>query len=217
MAIGISVAGDGGQIQIDQLYKNLAVASSGTATTNNTIVSAVGWTVTVSISSATSPIIAIASADYASVLQLAVSGSTYTWTITVTGYSAKTFSYWIFDAPSTSAASMGMRVWDASSNLVFDSGQKYMRIAGGQTPTSAGSATYTSGRTYAVVTCSPGAIYDTYYEPSLPGDVTQLYMPEYKISSNVVYWQSELFTQYPGYTTPSTDYGKILVIDVTNY
>lgn len=216
MAIGITITGTSGAVQIDELYKNLAVVASGSSTTDTPNI--FGYSKDITLSSGTSPLIAIKCDSFHAVVGLAVSGASYTWTIAVDAPSGTSFDYWIFDSPSSSAATMGMLVWDASGALVFDSGLKYLRIADLKTISAAsGSQAYTSGRTYAAITATAGVVYNTYFEPGIPADVTDISATMHKFSTHTLSWQTNYGTTIIGIIPDSTDYGKLLIVDVTDF
>lgn len=168
---GLIVTGTSGAIQIDQTYANLAVVQKGT----------LSWTVgapqqdqiygdSVSYTTPTighSPMIAFTNTsgvlvnfDY---IATSVSGANTTWSFAFMGAKADgsagtaAITYYIFDRPQASSGSTaGLKVYDGSGLLTYDSGYNYANIVGVQgaslpAGTAAQSYTYTSGRTYAIV------------------------------------------------------------------
>lgn len=216
MAFGLSIKSTSNSIQIDELFKNFSIVESGSLTTVSG--GNLGSHKTISKSSCTTPLLAIASSHYHSVTYLDVSSGTFTWDVEFDAVSGTSFDYYIFDIPSTSSETMGIRVWNASSELIFDSGKKYLRMIDFKTITSEpGNDTYTSGRTYAVIQATPGMVLDSYFEPGLGIDVTDVDILVIKISSNTVDWKLQYATTIPTFIGDSTEYGRIIVADVTGY
>lgn len=176
MPYGFRVTGDFG-IQIDADYHNLMLVASGVTP----ILISVGSfedVVYVGASGCT-PVLAISCTSRASIQQVTVSGTTWTWRIfipysTTSGtfdsgfgsvsHTPAAVGWYVFDkAPAAPSTGYGMAVFDASGATVYDSNRRSMRVVGVLTsPSIAGyladstfppQATFTgtSGRAYACV------------------------------------------------------------------
>lgn len=152
MPSGIQVINNAGTILIDENYSNLAVRASGTVTGSTSSTGRLDFAVA---SGLNAPMFAIApSAAQFSVLAYRPD----TNVIKIQGRDntqSTNFPYFIFDTPVASGLNYGLQVFNASGVLTFDSNLKYARVVdvfGGTTEASwAGTRTYASGRTYAVV------------------------------------------------------------------
>lgn len=151
MPAGIEVINNASTVLIDENYSNLAVRASGTLTAST----ASTGRVTLASSGLNSPMFAIApSAQQFSVVRF----NSTTGDIVIQGRNltqSTNFPYYIFDLPVASSVNAGLKVYNASGVLTFDSNLKYARVVdvfGGSAEANwAGARTYTSGRTYAVV------------------------------------------------------------------
>lgn len=116
MPSGLQVKNDGGDYQIDDTYRNLVLRSK--------TVFAAGGDHAVSLASAVSPVIAMASVDANGMYlaSLTVTGGTYDWVVNGVG------TVYVFDAaPAGSLHGLGLQVFDAAGNVAFDSGYDYMK------------------------------------------------------------------------------------------
>lgn len=137
MATGLKVWTNGGSVlTIDQSYENLSLYSSGTAQTSsaNPEVAYGLYTLTLTLPSAAIPQLALRTHDaskYIGIVGVTISGSTYSFLIRTAG-GPVAFDWYIFSLPAFVAPSTrGLKVWRQSDNrLVFDSGMKWMRVAG---------------------------------------------------------------------------------------
>lgn len=220
MPAKIEVRNASGVLQFDQETLNYVVRQSGTVTCSTTWTTGgvTKYTTTIVYTSASYPMLAIASTSAVVHDQTTVSGSTWTFKISslTSGASVK---YWVFDKATTSAASSGIRLYDASSNLIYETGKSVLRVQAVITGT--GSGTYTSGRTYAVI---QGAAGWQWSEVAIGGGNTR-YRAWYissKVVSNVVTTALSLFESYtfagspgvPSSYTPTNP--KFIIVDVTN-
>jgi hypothetical protein len=137
MATGLKVWTNGGSVlTIDQSYENLSLYSSGTAQTSsaNPEVAYGLYTLTLTLPSAAIPQLALRTHDaskYIGIVGVTISGSTYSFLIRTAG-GPVAFDWYIFSLPAFIAPSTrGLKAWRQSDNrLVFDSGMKWMRVAG---------------------------------------------------------------------------------------
>jgi len=108
-----------------------------------------------------SPIIAIKTNGEVGITQLDISGSTYTWTFSAN--TATGCTVYIFDVPTTVSGTTGIQVFDGSSQCVFNSENKYMKvidtfpITWGNSSWPTVTRTYTSGD-YAVAIGCPRTV-----------------------------------------------------------
>jgi hypothetical protein len=142
-------------IQIDDTYKNLEVRATGTGSASTSYGSAGLMTATVVYAGGVNPMIAVSSDQGAALLSREVSGSTYTFTVVFAA--AASFTYYIFDEPSNSAANYGLVIRKASdpTQVIFDATKRYLRVQAVITGTDQ-SITLPSG-TYAVLLGVTGA------------------------------------------------------------
>lgn len=221
MATGLTILNTAGTTQIDELYRNFCLAEKGTQTTSSGLATVFGHIGEVTFTGGVSPIIAIRSAAYSYPAYVTKSGSTYTWGIAIEGASGQSFSYYIFDAPPTGLATHGLRVFDASGNVVFDSGYNYMRVAdfialSGEAES--GNRVFTSGREYAAIMTPPSLIFSTGYDAGWGDYVSGIGTSVLKFVDHTLYWSvAALAGGIPGYVEPSASYSNVLVVDVTNF
>lgn len=131
MSYGLITRNADNQVVIDSDYRNLVLRSKQTAYISpyqqacGGVIRSVGR-VTFSYSGAIAPLILLESGISAGIGNLVISGSTYTWT--VCSNSAGNVTAYIFDMPPVVPATYGINVFDQSSNLVFSSDYKYLRV-----------------------------------------------------------------------------------------
>jgi hypothetical protein len=139
-----------------------------------------------------------------------VSGTTHTFYI----YGINTTdscNYWVFDEPTTSSVSHGMRVWNSSGSLCFDSGLKYLKLIDFKVADEGGGglgpwdSVYPSGKTYATVTAASAYIESAYTYHILLN----------KWSSNTMTSEFKLLFSGPSSGSIGDTVGKLMVIDVT--
>lgn len=146
MAFGFRAINDNNEVQIDGTYTNHLIVESGSYT-QPAFSSGTSWKdVTFSNTYTYPPIIFTRQSYYLSLLSYTKSGSNFTGfrTLSDTGSTGFTVD-WYACVPSeaTSLENWGMRIWNESSELVFDSGRNYMKIADAvtfTTPSSAGAS-----------------------------------------------------------------------------
>ncbi len=131
MAFGATVYNDTGNIVIDPDFRNLVLRSKTSLTfvTTNQSYGNVSGPVdrkTVSLANAVSPVIAFKSSVGVGLTNLSISGSTYTWTISANA--DHTCEVYVFDFAPTPTSTFGMQVFDGSSNQIFNSDAKYMKV-----------------------------------------------------------------------------------------
>lgn len=220
MPAKIEVRNASGVLQFDQETLNYVVRQSGTVTCSTTWTTGgvTKYTTTIVYTSASYPMLAIASTSAVVHHETTVSGSTWTFKISSLT-SGASVNYWVFDKATTSAASSGIRLYDASSNLIYETGKSVLRV--NSVITGAGSGTYTSGRTYAVI---QGASGWQWSEVAIGGGNTRYraWFISSKVLSNVVTTALSLFESYtfvgspgvPSSYTPTNP--KFIIVDVTN-
>lgn len=152
MATGIKIYNDSGTVQIDENYKNLVLIAktSGTVSVPGTTGTGyVDWTVTANVAC----IAVVVWPETFMVLGSLVSGGT--WTFRVQFYNNPdttgtcNYTLYAFGNPPTPTDTVGLKVLDASSNLIFHSQFKPLRILSVQTNLSSSSAP--SGRIIAAM------------------------------------------------------------------
>ncbi|MCI2243770.1 hypothetical protein L3067_04005 [Xanthomonas sp. PPL568] len=156
MATGAKVWTNGGSVlTIDQSYENLSLYSSGSAQTSsaNPELEYGVYTLTLTLPSAAIPQLALRTQDpskYIGILGVTINGSTYSFLIRTAG-GPVAFDWYIFSLPAFIAPSTrGLKVWRPSDRrLVFDSGMRWMRVAG-QIVGNTGRGQLDSSRKYAI-------------------------------------------------------------------
>lgn len=175
MPAGLQVFNDSGIIQIDGTYSNLQLVARGSATTSmqtlayNTQPNGTFQydTPYVQINfTGTTPVFAVSGGSTVCVISTAVSGNSWTIGI-VTPNGPTSFEWFVFDKATPSGTNVGLQVFNESGQLVFDAGQKYIRVLGsvlGVVPsyTSGTVSGYTNPLTYSYSypgkKCAVGAI-----------------------------------------------------------
>lgn len=121
MSFGFEAYNNGGYLQVNNSYVNLALQLKQTFSLGG------GGTTTVTYTSANSPIFFINSTGYVGVTGLSVSGTTYVWYVGAA--SSSTGAFYVFDTQLTNATSgFGIIVNDTLGNQIFNSTNKYMRV-----------------------------------------------------------------------------------------
>ena len=157
MATGFKVwTNNGSVLTIDESYENLSLYSSGSAQTSAaTPGAAYGlYTLTLSLPSAGIPQLALRTQDpaqYIGIVGASRSGGSYTFLIRTEG-GPVAFNWYVFTIPTDIAPStVGLKVWRPSDGrLVFDTGMKWMRVAGQLLGADASVALPDASRTYAI-------------------------------------------------------------------
>ena len=131
MAFGTTVYNSSGNIVIDPDFRNLVLRQKTSLTFTTTyqsygMVSGYIDRKTVSLANAVNPVIAFQSTLGVGLMNLSISGSTYTWTISAN--QDQTCTVYIFDYAQTPTSTLGMQVFDGSGNRVFSSDEKYMKV-----------------------------------------------------------------------------------------
>lgn len=124
MALGLEVKNATGNIIVDMVYQNLSLQLKQDFNVG------AGGTFSVSKSGCVSPMMCVNSTNYVGFYGASVSGSTYTWNLKAA--SAASGSVYIFDKPHPSHVStFGMKLLAADGvTEVFNSDNKYLRVAG---------------------------------------------------------------------------------------
>lgn len=157
MPAGAKFINDWGTIQIDDTHPNYAMKSKGSA---NSVwypapqdVNLATWTVPdgdaliCAIASTTRSIFEYAGHD--------VGNQRFFYTMVDGGSSSHLVEWWAFDLPTDTGLPYGMRVWNASGQIMFDSNRPHARVIDGVALNAGNSfsatRTYDAGRKYAVV------------------------------------------------------------------
>lgn len=162
MPIGIRIFNTSGSVQIDQHYRNLALASASSVTTVPAYSGASYSTAVVTLSGALLTL-GLRSSVACCVEYVDRSGGDWIFYIRAASASPAVVYYYAFDVIASMPTTPGLRVWDASGNPVFHSSLKYMRVVDairGKSPTHYGDRVYDPTRTYAWVT-SVSPLYST--------------------------------------------------------
>lgn len=160
MPFGARIRNDANTLQIDETFRSMAYRFKATITTPSQNPSTDSGSDVTYDFSAVSPIVAVSCA-YPVVSRLTyVSGSTWRMTMHTNGPIGTSITLFVFDTPSAPSHQWGMKVMDAAGNVTFHDNHRYIRIAHfrdfpaitgvNYMPTSHGSDTLASGRTYAV-------------------------------------------------------------------
>lgn len=169
MPAGLQVYGSHGVFQIDGTFKNLALRAKYSVVTTAALGS-VGVTANqsktdiFSHTGITNPVVAVRCTTQGATLYW-LSGSQFQ--IACNGAVGTAIDIYVFGDPIPSVGGKYLQVYNASGELVFDAGQKYMRVVGIATPNSlAYSQSFPAGRIYAAVVT---AGYSRDYETAGPG------------------------------------------------
>lgn len=131
MSFGFQTKNEAGFVTVDADYRNLVLREkvSGTFVTQQIWYGLVRLDIDrkqITITNATNPICFIYTDATAAFVEINITGSTYTWTIT--SNTNGNFSAYIFDVPVEVGDGHGIKVYDESAELVFDSENKYMKV-----------------------------------------------------------------------------------------
>lgn len=135
MPAGLQVFNTDNIVQIDDEYSNLKFMNKGSVSTSSSVI-------TIDVPSATSPLVAVQLTDngvgnelsraYVVLRQTVQNGNVWTFTfsidIGITGQVA-TLTYYVFDQIATQASNFGLQTFDPSGRLIFDSNDKWLKIA----------------------------------------------------------------------------------------
>lgn len=137
---------------------------------------------TITFTGAEFPMLALACVDKVAHIFTSVSGTTWTFTI-ISLTSGASVNYWIFDKaaapPPYASGDVKFELRTDAGDLAFWLGAKPLRVVG------IGSATYASGRVYAVIQTAPG----WGFTETNPGGMNRFYRAFYgasRVNSNVV-------------------------------
>ena len=167
MSFGFQTKNESGFVTVDADYRNLVLREkvTGTFTTQQIWYGLVRLDIDraqITITNATDPICFIYTDATAAFVEINITGSTYTWTIT--SNTNGNFAAYIFDVPATTGDGHGIKVYDESAELVFDSENKYMKVVDYFSLPVTNSATqhvrtYNNSGTYAVGSSNPNGGY----------------------------------------------------------
>lgn len=135
MTYGFKAIGDAGNVQIDDTYSNLHFRGAGSVVTTTLTDGGGGLSggsyVDVVFTGCKHNLFAIRCSVGATYILLGKSGTTWTYRFiaaregSTTSTVGTTIYYWRFDTgPTTSSEGWGLRVWNASGDLTYDSGYK---------------------------------------------------------------------------------------------
>jgi hypothetical protein len=167
MSFGFQTKNESGFVTVDANYRNLVLREKISGTFSP-VYEQIGYMAIyidrkqVSINNATNPICFLYSTARAGFVEINITGSTYTWTIS--SNIAGDYTAYIFDVPTTVGYGHGIKVYDEAASLVFDSENKYMKVIDffelptpvGNTPL-AHTRTYNQSGTYAVGITNPNS------------------------------------------------------------
>lgn len=169
MSHGLQVYNESGILQIDSLYKNMSLVSSGSVICSG---NDVGLTRYADVNiTGTNPILALREYNHGiSALAYAKSGNVFTFRIYAYLYRRSDnavmtdipVNYWVFDSvPNTPTSGHGLHVYNANGQLAYDSNNKYFKILHANAPS--GFTTF-SGKTLLIGVCDFG--YGVYTQPT---------------------------------------------------
>lgn len=222
---GVRITNDSSVLQIDETHPIIGSTHKGTLALTRGVMSGAGSSAigyqygSVTITATTThPLVACAGATE-NVYGYAVYNGDGTTTISFQAsdatFSADTVSWWLFDlyAPA-SGETAGLRVYDSSSKLIFDSG--WGILVPQAVVTSLGNFTYTSGRVYAGMPYQDFA-YDVLFVDTFDPFVNLIYYGTvgYKTISNGVNVQLNVPLYYDN-GGPSSSAVNSLIVDVTD-
>lgn len=222
MSYGTKIRNNNNQIVIDQDYQNLSIVRTGkvTITDDGVIISYKGKTPLFFIVPTSKPVTVIPKLRTDGTIDYSLIASTWYGD----NHSSVTISYVIFDVGASSSDKYGMRVYNATGAVVFDSGRKYMRVKDIIPASNVFTSTYPipSGKTYGFCICGPNFGVETDYDDGL-GFASLLYYDLGIVkSSKGVYFSSVSSGQSPYIYSEATALyydteAPCLVIDLTDY
>ncbi len=164
MAYGLRVKNSNGEIQIDGAYRNLCMAQSGSSVAVANDNTAGGYYTSIGIANSPSVPLIVMQPDtdrYCYIFGYNKSGSDFVSFNAVTEFVQSTLiNYKVLRASVSAGAPYGLKVFDPSSNLVFDSNQSYLKILSVSTGITLGDPSY---GTYPSTTINHGNISDPFY------------------------------------------------------
>jgi len=154
MPAGLTIFNTAGTVQVDQLYRNLALAAVAIVSTGPAYVGS-SYSIASFTISGTAPTVALRCSVSACVEYVDRSGSSWTFYIRANSPTAVTVTYYVFDVIATMPTTYGFEVRDDTGNPVFHSALKYMRVVDaikGKSAGQYGNRVYDTSRVYAWVT-----------------------------------------------------------------
>lgn len=229
MQARIRVVHDDGDIQIDQDYSNYLFASKVTVTTDTSFGSQGASYKDIVVTSATRPVLALQSfTEPATYTLVSVSGSTWTFRVwvgptgTVYDTTGLSVTVYIFDIHLPISGLPGIRVFDSSGNLKFDSGHKPMRVLS-MLVNPSGNPIYSGSGQVAFLPARAGGRAEVYGIPGQTSVYNAYFFDACKSSSSssvsksaILYYFGDAYqggTTGPLYSCPS----DWIIIDVSNY
>lgn len=207
MVTGIKIYNNAGTIQIDESYANFVLIDKQTYSISTPTTTTFDYTVTADVA-------CVAVSVYPHTFtSTTASKSGSTWTFRLTFFNNPlssgtcTFTVYAFGKPPAATETVGLKVQDASGNLVFHSQFKPLRIVGSTDARNSFSGP--SGRTLAVLVLS----LPMYGRAVFPGTVTDTY--SMRVNGTTIDSLQTTIANI-GNVTLSRD-GLYAAVDVTNY
>lgn len=212
MPTGIRIITPTGATQVDETYKNLVVAGSGSVVTSPAY-SGATYSIAQFTITANTPIIATRCSVAAAVMFVDKSGSNWTYYLRANSSTAVTINYYVFDAMGIPPAGPGLVVYNASSQATFHSNAKYMRIVDALAGTSAnyGTHAYTTGRIYAWVSSLAG-----FYSKTAGSNIESCETGAANATNGLTV-DKVVIARFPGSGSGGIDKFSGLVVDVTDF
>lgn len=223
---GLAVYNDSGILQIDSIYKNMSLTSSGSVTCSG---NDIGLTRYADVNIVgTNPILALREYNHGvSAIAYAKSGNTFTFRIWARLYRRSDgavindipVNYWVFDSvPESPTPGNGLHVYNESGQLCYDSNRKYFKVL---SPKAASGFTTFSGKTILIGVCDFGYNVFTQPTPNMLNWNRHVELDFARLSSNDTV---EVYHGTPGsfgpIGGPAPGYGKaatFAILDVTGY
>lgn len=137
MPEGFQAVNDNNIVQIDSKYKNYILLTKGYADIgfqNDEYLPSPGTPVTVTVNNAVNPIIAIHCSQYVRTWRTDLGNGSFLFKfhLAYNRAASSPFWYYVFDSPPPTprAHGEGMQVFNESSQIVFDSSYKYLKVLG---------------------------------------------------------------------------------------
>lgn len=208
MPAGLTIYNDSGTVQIDESYRNVALREKRAVPLSHSIGQVYETIVVAGVNS----LMAMQSAYYAPfLLETSFDGTnwSYRWGFEYLGMGLPTsdtaYAY-IFDVVEPNPDNFGLEVYDASSNLVYHSSAKVLKIVSVQNHASG--YTGASGRVFVPLILS-ASMYSIVFFPTILFNTTTL-----RASGNVITpFDVAVGPGAPGFSEP----GVFAAIDVTGY
>lgn len=223
MAYGFTVYNSTNNLVVDNFYKNMGLRQKTAFSLGG------GGEQTITFSGAVNPLLFInASGSGAGVIEAGLSGSTYTWVIR--GAGSTSGNVYVFDEPTSSTSTYGLKVMNAAGVQVFNSDNKYVRVvdvyncsfSGGGFNTTSNVPTVSrsySSATYAVCIGTPRAGFDGINTSAIRTDAITTSSTSISISNTITKSFTGPWSTHTGLVTLVGGSGNVvaMTIDVTGY